>query len=50
MPCKSISKLHLNVLLMVNEVLQHLIINAVMINLSCTDRMRPGTQMGKSYK
>ena len=30
--CKCISKLHLNVLLMVNKGLQRLIINALMIN------------------
>ena len=49
MPCKYRSKLDFNVLTMVNEGLQHLIINVLMVNASCTE-MRPGTQMGKSYK
>ena len=37
MPCKCISKLHLNVLLMVSEGLQHLIINVPMIKVTCTE-------------
>ena len=37
MPCKCISKLDLNVLSMANEGLQRLIINALMINVTCTE-------------
>ena len=38
MPCKCIYKLDFNVLAMVNEGLQRLIIDALMINVTCTDR------------
>ena len=37
MPCKFIYKLDFNVLTMVNEGLQHLIIDVFMINVTCTD-------------
>ena len=37
MPCKSIYKLDFNVLTMVNEGLQRLIIDVLMINVTCTD-------------
>ena len=37
MPCKCIYKLDFNVLTMVNEGLQCLIIDALMINVTCTD-------------
>ena len=37
MPCKCIYKLDFNVLTMVNEGLQRLIIDALMINVTCTD-------------
>ena len=37
MPCKCIYKLDFNVLSMVNEWLQRLIIDALLINVSCTD-------------
>ena len=36
MPCKCIYKLDFNVLTMVNEGLQRLIIDALMINVTCT--------------
>ena len=37
MPCKCIYKLDFNVLTMINEGLQRLIIDALMINVTCTD-------------
>ena len=37
MPCKCIYKLDFNVLTIVNEGLQHLIIDALMINVTYTD-------------
>ena len=37
MPCKYIFKLDFNVLTKVNERLQRLIINALMINATCTE-------------
>ena len=37
MPCKCTYKLDFNVLTMVNEGLQRLIIDALMINVTCTD-------------
>ena len=37
MPCKCMSKLDFNVLTIVNEGLQRLIINALMINATCTE-------------
>ena len=37
MPCKCICKLDFNVLTMVSERLQCLIIDALMINITCTD-------------
>ena len=37
MPCKCIYKLDFNVLTMVNEGLQRLLIDALMINVICTD-------------
>ena len=37
MPCKRIYKLDFNELTMVNEGLQRLIIDALMINVTCTD-------------
>ena len=37
MLCKCIYKLDFNVLTMVNEGLQRLIIDALMINITCTD-------------
>ena len=37
MPCKCIYKLDINLLTMVNEGLQRLIIDALMINVTCTD-------------
>ena len=37
MPCKCLYKLDFNVLTMVNEGLQRLIIDPLMINVTCTD-------------
>ena len=37
MPCKCIYELDFNILTMVNEGLQRLIIDALMINVTCTD-------------
>ena len=37
MPCKCIYKLDFNVLTMVNKGLQRLIIDVLMINVTCTD-------------
>ena len=37
MPCKCICELDFNVLTMINEGLQRLIIDALMINVTCTD-------------